>query len=187
MNVEGVILAAGFSSRAGAFKMEWLLAGKPLIFHTIDGMVDFCSRIIVVGGHKIEWLIELTGDYKKVQVVFNKNFSSGMFSSVKEGIKHLEGDKFFLIPGDCPLVKKEVYDKLLHARGDIVIPTFQGRKGHPVLIKTFLAKEILREPEHSNLRDFIRRKGYETIEVEDRGILVDIDTMEDYEGAKKRS
>ncbi len=186
MTVEGVILAAGFSSRAGSFKMGWLLDGKPLIHHTIDGMMDFCSRVIVVGGHKIETLTGLTQDYPKVRVVLNKDYTSGMFSSVKEGIKHLQGDKFFLIPGDCPLVKKDVYRLLLQSRGDIVIPTFRGRKGHPLLIKTFLTQEILREPEASNLRDFTRRKGFETVEVEDKGILVDIDTEADYENARKR-
>lgn len=185
MKVEGIILAAGFSSRAGTYKPAWPLDGKPLIHHTIDSMAHSCSRIIVVGGHKIKRLKELTRDYAKVQVVFNENYSSGMFTSVKEGVKHLKGDKFFLIPGDCPLVKKEVYRQLLQARGDIVIPEYRDRKGHPVLIKTSLAEEILREPEDSNLRDFIRRKGYETIEVEDSGILIDIDTKEDFEKASK--
>lgn len=185
MTVEGIILAAGFSSRAGSFKMGWLLDGKPLIRHTIDGMIDFCSRIFVVGGHKIETLTGLIQDYPEVRVVFNKDYSSGMFSSVKEGIKHLRGDKFFLIPGDYPIVTRDVYRILLQSRGDIIIPTFQGRKGHPVLIKTTLAEEILREPEESNLRDFIRRKGFETIEVEDEGILLDIDTEADYEKARK--
>jgi molybdenum cofactor cytidylyltransferase len=187
MNVEGIILAAGFSSRAGAFKMGLTIAGKPLIHHTIDNMSDFCSRIIVVGGHKIEKLIELIQNYANIQVILNEKYRSGMFSSVKEGVKNLKGDKFFLIPGDCPLVKKEVYRELLQTRGDIVIPSFQGRKGHPVLIRSSLTAEILREPENSNLRDFIRRKGYETIAVEDSGILLDIDTQEDYKIAKKRS
>ena len=183
MKVEGIVLAAGFSSSAGTYKMAWLLEGKPLIHHTIDSMASFCSRIIVVGGHNIERLMELTRCYVKVQVVFNENYSSGMFTSVKEGIKHLKDDKFFLIPGDCPLVKRETFRQLLHARGDIVIPKYRGRKGHPVLMESSLKEEILREPDDSNLRDFIRRKGYETIEVEDRGILVDIDTWEDFEKA----
>ena len=185
MNVEGIILAAGLSNRAGAFKMEWLLAGRPLIHHTIDSMADFCSRIIVVGGHKIERLMELTRDYANLRVVLNEHYIRGMFGSVKEGIKYLQGEKFFLIPGDCPLVTKEVYRKLLHTQGDIVIPTFQGRKGHPVLIKTFLAEEILREADDSNLGNFIRRKGFETAAVDDRGILLDIDTRQDYERAVK--
>lgn len=187
MTVEGIILAAGFSSRAGSFKMGWLLDGKPLIHHTIDGMMNFCSRVIVVGGHKIEALNGLIRDYPKVRVVVNKDYGSGMFSSVKEGVRHLQGDKFFLIPGDCPFVTKDVYRMLLQSPGDIVIPTFLGRKGHPVLITTSLAGEILREPGNSNLRDFIRRKGFETIEVEDEGILIDIDREADFEKAKKRS
>ena len=180
-------MAAGFSSRAGAFKMELPLQGKSLICRTIEGMYDFCSRIFLVGGHKIERLVELTREYAKVRVVFNEHYPSGMFSSVQEGVKHIEKEKFFFIPGDCPLVKKEVYRKLLHAPGDIVIPLFRGRKGHPVLMKSFLAEEILREPQDSNLRDFIRGKGYETVEVEDETILIDVDTKADYKKAIEKS
>lgn len=183
-DVEGIILAAGFSSRAGSFKMEWLLAGKPLIRHAIEGMADFCSRIIVVGGYSLERLIALTREYEKVQVVFNKEYSSGMFSSVKEGIKHLQGRKFFLTPADCPLVKEEVYRALMQAQQDIAVPRYRGKKGHPIIMSSSLAPEILSEPDDSNLGNFIRRKGCETIDVEDENILLDIDTKEDYEKIK---
>jgi molybdenum cofactor cytidylyltransferase len=147
-------------------------------------MADFCSKIIVVGGHRLEELSALTREYKKVQVVFNKDYSSGMFSSVKEGVRRLQGRKFFLTPADCPLVKKEVYRALLQAQQDIAVPRYRGRKGHPIFMSSSLVPEILSEPDDSNLGNFIRRKGCETIDVEDENILLDIDTKEDYEKIK---
>lgn len=180
-------MAAGYSSRAGEFKLAWSLAGKSLIERTIESMSPFCARIIVVGGHRVEEITALTRDYAQVEVVFNKDYRSGMFSSVKTGVAHLQGKRFFLLPGDHPLVAGEVYRKLLQVEADIVIPTFKGRKGHPVLIKSALADEILQEPADSNLRAFIRRRGFELVEVEDSGILVDIDTREEYERIKQRS
>ena len=80
IKIEGVILAAGFSSRAGTFKMELPFGEKTLIERAIDGMIDTCSRIIVVGGHKIERIREITKKYPTVQVVFNRHYEKGMFS-----------------------------------------------------------------------------------------------------------
>ncbi|NIM16295.1 MAG: NTP transferase domain-containing protein [Candidatus Aminicenantes bacterium] len=187
-DIEGVILAAGFSSRTGMFKMELLLNEKTLIEHTIDSMVDFCSRVIVVGGHKIERIIEITKKYANVQVVLNPHYRTGMFSSAREGVRHVKAKWFFFTPGDYPLVKRTTYQKLLDARSmspseKIFIPVYQGRKGHPILIKGSLVKELLKEPKDSNLRKFINRKGFTPVEVNDDGILVDIDTLEDYEKA----
>jgi molybdenum cofactor cytidylyltransferase len=188
-DLEGVILAAGFSSRTGVFKMGLPLAGKTLIEHTIQRMIDFCSRVIVVGGHNSERITGITKTYANVQVVLNPYYRTGMFSSVKEGVRHVKAKWFFFTPGDYPLVKKTTYQSLLAAcrayPGEtIFIPVCRGRKGHPILMKGFLVKELLREPDDSNLREFIGRNGFTPVEVDDDGILVDIDTLEDYERAK---
>lgn len=187
-DIEGVILAAGFSSRTGVFKMELLLEGKTLIEHSIHSMIDFCSRVIVVGGYKIERIIDITKNYANVQVVLNPHYRTGMFSSVLEGVRHVKAKWFFFTPGDYPLVKKTTYQKLLEASAtspseNIFIPVCRGRKGHPILINGCLVKELLKEPKDSNLRKFINRNGFTPVEVDDDGILVDIDTLEDYEMA----
>jgi len=188
-DLEGVILAAGFSSRTGVFKMGLPLAGKTLIEHTIQAMIDFCARVTVVGGHNSERIIDITKAYANVQVVVNPYYRTGMFSSVKEGVRHVKAKWFFFTPGDYPLVKKTTYQRLLDARraypGEtIFIPVCRGRKGHPILMKGGLVKELLNEPGDSNLRKFIGRNGFTPVEVDDDGILVDIDTLEDYERAK---
>jgi molybdenum cofactor cytidylyltransferase len=189
MKIEGIILAAGFSSRAGVFKMALKLQEKSLIQHTVEAMMGSCRRIVLVGGHRIERLKSLVSGYPEVEVVYNRQYRLGMFSSVQEGVRHLKGDLFFLIPGDCPFVRKSTYRQLLLAAQngggpDIWIPVYRGRKGHPVLIKEFLGPEILKEPVDFTLRDFIRQKGYREVEVEDEGILKDIDTAADIKEAR---
>jgi len=190
IHIDGIILAAGFSSRTGAFKMELQLGEKTLIQHVIDEMKDLCSRVIVVAGYKKERIIELTKGYANLEVVFNPRYPEGMFTSVKEGVKHVKSSWFFLTPGDYPLITKSIYQKLVEARGesdqDIFIPVFNGRKGHPILVKSDLVKELLEEPDDSNLRKFIHRKGFTSVEADDDAILVDIDTMEDYHRAKQK-
>ena len=180
MDIEGIVLAAGFSSRMGKFKMEMLLEGKTLIERSVGSLDKVCSKIIVVAGYKIKRIKEILRDHKKVEVVFNKEFEKGMFSSVKIGISQIKTEKFFLLPGDIPFVGQDVFKKLLSQKGDIIIPVFKGRKGHPVLINSSLIDEILEEPEDSNLKLFINKKGLTTVAVQDKAILIDIDTEEDY-------
>lgn len=180
MIVEGIILAAGFSSRAGAYKLTLELCGKTVIERCIEGMYDACSKIIVVGGYNIKKLTPILDKYSKIRLVYNESYQSGMFSSVIKGFTHTEGDKVFMIPGDYPLVSQHVYENLLKVNKNIVIPTYEGIKGHPVLMNKRMASLLLSATDISNLREFIIKHGFKTLEVKCPGILMDIDTPEDY-------
>lgn len=185
MSREGVILAAGLSSRAKAFKMLLPLNGKTVIESTIDNMLEFSERIIVVGGHKIELLQPVIQKYNNAELVFNENYEEGMFSSVKCGLKAVKGDEFFFTPGDYPLISKDVYSKIISKTGDVIIPTYKGRKGHPILINSKFINEILEEGRYKTLRDFINSQSPSFIEINHKEILMDIDTIEDYKKALK--
>lgn len=180
MKIEGVILAAGFSSRAGAFKMALDFNGKTVIENVVSNMKKYCSKIYVVGGFKIEIIEDILKTYSDVEVVFNENYTEGMFSSVKKGIECLKGERFFFTPGDYPYIKTETYKALLNTEGDIIIPVCEGRKGHPVLIDTLIGKELLKSDKFHNLKEYIDSIGFTPVEVNDKGILKDLDTMEDY-------
>ena len=181
MSIQGIILAAGFSSRFGKHKMQIDLLGKTLIGRTVESMSEICDKIFVVCGYKIEEMTEILKSINKVQIINNTRFEEGMFSSVRVGIQQVTTEKFFLTPGDIPLVSKRTFEVLLKSSARIAIPTFQGRKGHPVLIHSSLIKDILAEPEDSNLKMFLNKKGYERFEVDDENILKDVDTIEDYQ------
>ncbi|QGU94743.1 NTP transferase domain-containing protein [Clostridium bovifaecis] len=182
MSVEAVILAAGFSSRAKTYKMTLKIDGKTVIERAIESMLKFSSRVIVVGGYKIENLKPIVKKYESVELVFNEEFEKGMFSSIKRGFSCIKGENFFFMPGDYPLIGDMVCLELLkHKKSEIVIPTYKGKKGHPVLIKANLAKELLQSDKYSNLRDFINDKKPIFVPVGNEGILLDIDTIEDYE------
>ena len=185
IGVDGVVLAAGLSSRTGRFKMELNLGHKTLIEHSIAGMYAVVDRVIVVGGHKIERIREILQEYSKVEIVYNENFRQGMFSSVQKGVRHVRGERFFLQPGDLPLISEEIYRRMLEASGDVIIPTYKGRKGHPALMRSRLIDAILHQPDTSTLRDYIGRVGYAQVEVDDEGIVLDVDDLEDYHIMKR--
>jgi len=188
---DGVILAAGLSTRSRRFKMALPLGDKSVIEWAVEGMVDAVERVLVVVGWQADRVRELLapglqgpcpqGPCPKVEIVPNPSFRDGMFGSVKVGIAQVRAPCFFLLPGDHPVVGPHVYQQLLAASGEIVVPTFRGRHGHPVRIDSALIPEILDYPASGTLREWIWGKGFATLEVEDEGILLDVDTPEDYQ------
>ncbi|MGI6712079.1 MAG: DVU_1551 family NTP transferase [Bacillota bacterium] len=183
-----IILAAGYSSRMGGFK-PLLQVGKHTV---IEKVVDsfFQAGIndvrIVVGYRANEIIYALS--HKKIRFIINSRFSQGMFSSVQTGVDSIEDDveAFFLLPADHPLITPEVIGKLLEIQlktgAKIIYPCYKKVRGHPPLISTSLKKSILAWEQTGGLRALLGKKEEEAldVEIEDRGILIDMDTPYDY-------
>jgi molybdenum cofactor cytidylyltransferase len=177
--VEGIVLAAGRSSRAGVFKMEVPLAGKPLLHWSLETLAAVCERVIVVAGFAPERIRRLVEGRPGVEVTVNEKFAAGMLTSIQAGIRLIRAPRFFLLPGDMPLVHERVYRRLLADPAAIVVPLCRGRRGHPVLLSGRLVPRLLEETPDSSLGRFIGRHGFATVEVDDPGILADLDDPED--------
>jgi len=186
MRIEGLILAAGLSSRAPGFKMTLPLGNLTVIEHTIKSMMPICQRIVVVGGFRYEALLPICDRYEQVELVVNPEYERGMFSSVKCGMKALTCDRFFMTPGDYPLVRESVYRQLLEHDGDVIIPSYNRRSGHPILVKAVHIPACIENTGFKTMRDFIKTMSLSYITVEDEGVLMDIDTAEDYEKIRRR-
>lgn len=180
---EGIILAAGYASRAQANKMLFEVDGKPLIDHVIAGMRPCVSRIYVVTGHHHE-AIEAHLYDKDVTCMYNPHYHEGMFSSVKQGVRAVNED-FFVIPGDCPFVSAKTYETLMATDRKIAVPVYGNRKGHPIFISFELKEALLKTGSDMNLKVFRNQYDYDEIEVDDPCIVLDIDTVDDYESIKK--
>lgn len=176
---QGIILAGGYSSRANGNKMGFMFDGKPLIMHTIEAMRPFVNKIFVITGHYDKDIREILKEEKDIEIVFNTDYPNGMFTSVLCGVSKVEDD-FFIIPGDIPFIRASTYDAILKGKAPVRYPTYQGKEGHPLFIKHELKEALLREGTESNLRLFRDKQDKEAIPVDDRNILVDIDTIEDY-------
>lgn len=176
---QGIILAAGHSSRAQTNKMLLAYKGKPLLYHAIEGMLPFVSHVYVVTGKHHEAIETIVHGIPNVTVIYNERYEEGMFSSVLAGVAKVSQD-FFILPGDCPLVGPETYKKLLNGKKPLRVPTYLENTGHPLFLKAELKSELLAEPRSSNLKVFRDRHDYETIKTNDAQILTDIDTIEDY-------
>ncbi|MCU7491254.1 MAG: nucleotidyltransferase family protein [Ignavibacteria bacterium] len=205
--LSGVILAAGFSSRMNAWKMELNIKGRPLLYYTIRPMLEVCSEVIIVGGYSIEKLSELIDQISrtlgpekgKIRLVKNEDFRKGMFSSVKKGLQEVNDicDGIFIMPGDMPFVRLDTYKKLSallssENENDILFPTAlintedggtRWKKGHPVLLSGRVKDLIIKNDNDAVFRDVLRPFSFELCPVEDKGICFDIDDETDLEKA----
>lgn len=156
------------------------LGDRTVIQRSVENMYDAVDRIWVVVGWQAEQVRALLAPYVKVECALNKDYRRGMFSSVKTGLARTSAARVFLQPGDCAFIAPKVYTQMLSVDATIVIPTYGGKKGHPVLFQGPAISEILALPDDGILRDYIQAKGFTSLEVEDDGILLDLDTPEDY-------
>ncbi len=186
--IAGIVLAAGESKRMGRQKLLMPYNGKTFIETILDKIsaseVDY-TRVVV--GHEPHRIIEAIKKYP-AEVVHNEQYRSGMLSSVQAGLKNLphRTRAVLIFLGDQPMVKTAIIDRLIEAcrHGDrkIVLPVFEGRRGHPVLIDLVFKKEIFNLDPDKGLRDLIHRHETDVLEVhvDSPEILKDIDTIEDY-------
>ena len=179
---EGIILAGGKSTRMKTNKMLLEYKGHPLIWYTINGMREVVSHIFVVTGKYDKELREALKD-ENVTFIYNEDYEKGMFSSVLKGVKETIED-FFIIPGDCPFVKKETYISLLKGKEDIRIPSYKGKDGHPIYISKRYKEELLSLSLDSNLKLFRDSKKYEIINVDDKNICINLNEFLDYQNIK---
>jgi len=182
-----VILAAGLSNRMGRFKPLLPLGNETVAGRLIATFLDAGIDIFMVTGHRAD---ELRTGLQPFPVTFidNPDYEDGMLTSVQAGLAALPGEYAgaFIAPVDVPLVSPETVRRLLLAYtaspGRIVIPAFNGKKGHPPLLPSALFAEIRSEPRDSNLRNILHRHADSTVlvPVTDPNIIFDIDRSGDY-------
>ncbi len=185
-----VVPAAGLSSRMGTFKPLLRLDNISLIEHTVKNLeIAGVDEIIVVTGFQKEAVIRALAGCR-VTMVYNPDFELGMYSSIQKGIENISPgcSGFFLLPGDCPLVKPGTIIQLISqfdikSNFKIIYPLCHGKRGHPPLISTALASEILNSAPEGGLRTLLKTKENIAINlpVSDSGILLDADTPDDYQ------
>ena len=148
----------------------------------------YCDRVIAVFGFDGENVKSSAPD--GVTAVVNADYRLGMLTSLQAGLRACPDDYeavlFTLI--DHPAVAPGTLEALLSTGADIAIPKFQGRRGHPVLMRREIAASYLSEPLTAKVRDVIDRHAsrIKYIEVEDPGICDDVDDPALYEALLAR-
>lgn len=186
--VNSIVLAAGKSTRMGQQKLLLPFNEKSIVKTIVEKTTRSNSNqtLVVTGSQKHEIKNELSDS--DVLFVDNERFEEGMLSSVQAGVDSIgqEIDGFLILLGDQPMVSETVINRLISVfqktEKGLIVPSFKGKRGHPVLISSKYKKSIkslnpkigLRELFLNNTNDILE------IEVDYDTILKDIDTPEDY-------
>ena len=189
MRTLALILAAGFSTRMGAF--------KPLLpLPEADGgtcpALEFLCRtyaerhvpVLVVSGFRGDE-VDAVARACGARGVRNPHPENGMFSSVRTGLAALpeEVDAVFVHPVDIPLVRPMTVQRLLDAAVEtdaVLLPSFAGNEGHPPLIPRRYARRILAWQGQGGLRGALEGLPQRAVPVADALCLPDMDTQADY-------
>jgi molybdenum cofactor cytidylyltransferase len=187
--------AGGKSTRMGRPKLSLPLAGRSVLEWVIDALqrAEVASILVVVGPHVPE--LAKQAESGGAQVLLLPAETADMRATVTAGLDWVEAnwqprpeDQWLLVPADHPTLEPAVVRQLqqarqTHAGGSIVIPTYQGQRGHPTLIDWKHVAGIRALPPGKGLNFYFRQHQEETLQLPlaTESILWDLDTPEDYE------
>lgn len=187
--IGAIILAAGQSRRMGRNKML-LPYGMSTVLETIVTEVAACSAVadvVVVTGHESDRIVALLASYP-ARCVFNPAYAHAeMLVSLQVGLRALSTSvrAALIVPGDHARLRRQVFQRVSQAYqpGAFVIPSYQMKRGHPILIDRMWWDELLALPETATLRDFIRahQEHIRYVVVGTDSVLKDMDTPEEYD------
>lgn len=191
--VPGIILAAGRSLRMGKNKLLLPFRSKPILQHVIDAALhSSLSPLILVLGSDSD-AIRSHVDLGNITVIENKDFSCGYGSSLQVGLRALSdscaGAMFLL--GDQPLVTAQTIEKLILAFQKEperwVAPSWNGQRGNPVITPASWFDRIFALKGDTGPREHLKDPSarLKLVDVDDRGVVFDIDSPEDYDRLNK--
>jgi molybdenum cofactor cytidylyltransferase len=189
--ISAIVLTGGKSERMGQPKALLRYKGQTFLERILSTIQSAgIDQIVTVVGHHRS---EISAAFPNVPLIFNPDYEQGMSTSVKAGIRAVPGGAqaigIFLV--DHPLISSGTIAGLVKevGAGKIVVPSHEGRRGHPVFFPAELFSEILALGADEGLNVVVRRDltRLKVVPVNDMGVLQDIDTPEQFENLLRES
>jgi len=163
--------------------------GETFLDRLIGVLGSYCEPVVVVAGRHAGEIRAAAKRGQEVTFVENPDPDRGQLSSLQCALGVMPASSDFLfLPVDFPSVREETIRTLAErftARGNdslFVIPRYRGRRGHPVCADKKLAAEFLALPANAEAREVVHKHRERTlyVDVDDPGVVTDVDTPEDY-------
>ena len=189
-----VILSGGASSRMGSPKALLPYQGRPFLEHLLEvtSHREIGARRVVLGAHAepIAKAVNLKAD----EVVINDEWEKGQLSSIQAALRSLppgtEGILLCLI--DHPLISSALVQELIEqfhkTKSPIVLPVYEGRRGHPVIFSASLYDELLRAPLETGARAVVwAHKGeIDEVRTNEEGCVLNLNDPETMNAALRQ-
>jgi molybdenum cofactor cytidylyltransferase len=181
-----VILSGGASSRMGSPKALLPFQGRPFLEHLLEVTLrpEIGVRRVVLGAHAepIAKAINLKAD----EIVINQEWEKGQLSSIQAALRSLPPgtDGILLCLIDHPLISSALVQDLIEqfykTRSPIVLPVYEGRRGHPMIFSASLYDELLRAPLETGARAVVwTHKGeVEEVRTNEEGCVLNLNDPE---------
>jgi molybdenum cofactor cytidylyltransferase len=186
--ISAIILAAGESKRMGEPKQLMPFGQSTILEKAIDNLLSSAvNEIIVVLGYKAEEVLKTIAT-KPVKIAINPDYKQGMSTSIIAGLSLIarQAQAVMLALGDQPLVDSQTINQLIeefynHDKG-IVVPTYHGKRGHPVIFAIKYKQKLLGLTGDIGGREVIKDHPDDILEVavDSESVISDIDTINDY-------
>jgi molybdenum cofactor cytidylyltransferase len=188
--IVAVVLSAGESSRMGRPKALLPIDGETFLERIVSTLKRTkVGKIIVVIGHNAAEIKQKI-EHLPIEILINHQYRLGQLSSLHVAIRHLLDDSscggILVHLVDHPYIDPDLVDRMIEAADTsgklIVVPRHQGKRGHPVILSRKLFDELLAAPLDQGAKTVVNAHPDETlaIDVDDRGVTIDIDTPDEY-------
>ena len=200
MNISGVLLAAGMSTRMGQPK-QLLPFGRSTVIETVIEtlLASQLVEVMVVLGHQRQQIyqqIEPKLTVHRLRFIDKLDYRAGMLTSVQAALKQISPSSpaFALMLVDQPLITAGTINQVLEAHRSttipITIPQYRSRRGHPAIFDgQFIAEILALDWEGRGMKEILdrHREQIHYLPVETARILRDMDTPQDYQRLLKMS
>lgn len=187
----GVVPSSGASTRMGTDKGLLELDGKSFLRHTVDSLTrGGCEPVLVIVAEGEEALAREAAAAGAV-VLLNPEPGDGPITSLRIAIAAMDGSVggVVYLPVDHPLVRAETVRRLLEAadstESPLTVPLYRAKRGHPAVFGKALFVELMDPGLKGGAKTVVHRHLPEALllDVDDEGVVIDIDTPFAYEAA----
>jgi len=199
-----IVPAAGHSSRMGCPKLLLPLNDRPLILHTLAGWlhsaIDSATVVVRPGDEPLRTVLQVASAATptRLHIVVPQHDPSDMKASLQIALVHIEqvyqpqpDDAFLVAPADMPQLSSPIINRLVDYHRSqravqILVPTLNSRRGHPVLFPWRFAAEVHQLAASDGLNAIVDRNQVTYLPCDDlltspTAPFLDVDTPEEYE------
>jgi molybdenum cofactor cytidylyltransferase len=186
--ISAIVLAAGLSSRTKKYnKLLLRYKKKRLIEHTLQNILESnIEYVIVVMGNNQNKIKKIIPYQHNIKTIYNRNYKSGMASSIKAGLKYLpkESSHFFIVLADMPEVKKKHYNKMILATNKNkkvpVVPFVNSQQANPVLFSKNFIQKLKSLRGDKGAKKILQNETKIKVIFKDKALMKDLDSLDDF-------